>query len=137
MRASSAAWLRDGELDGQRILEPETVELAFSDHIEGIALPELMTSCMPELSNDVPRCRCPQGWGLGFHLIKVDLPGMRSAGTGAWSGIFNTYYWIDRSAGVGGVIMTQVLPFFDAKIIEARARLRDGGLRAGRRGRRA
>ena len=112
------AWLRDGELDGERILTPETVELAFSDHIEGVALPELMTSCMPELSNDVPTLPVPQGWGLGFHLMKVDLPGMRSAGTGGWSGIFNTYYWIDRSAGIGGVIMTQVLPFFDARIIE-------------------
>jgi CubicO group peptidase (beta-lactamase class C family) len=35
------------------------------------------------------------------------------------AGIFNTYYWIDRSAGVGAAIMTQVLPFFDAKIVEA------------------
>jgi methyl acetate hydrolase len=112
-------WLRDGELDGERILSPETVALAFSDQIEGIAMPEVMRSCMPELSNDVPSLPVPQGWGLGFHLIKVDLPGMRSAGTGAWSGIFNTYYWIDRAAGVGGVIMTQVLPFFDAKIVEA------------------
>ena len=94
-----------------------------------------MTSCMPELSNDVPSLPVPQGWGLGFHLIKVDLPGMRSAGTGAWSGIFNTYYWIDRTAGVGGVIMTQVLPFFDAPHHRDGARLRDGGLRAGRRGR--
>ena len=113
------AWLRDGELDGERILAAETAALAFSDQIEGIALPEVMRSCMPELSNDVPSLPVPQGFGLGFHLIKVDLPGMRSAGTGAWSGLFNTYYWIDRAAGVGGVIMTQVLPFFDAKIVEA------------------
>jgi methyl acetate hydrolase len=44
---------------------------------------------------------------------------MRSAGTGDWAGIFNCYYWIDRAAGVGGAIMTQVLPFFDAPIVEA------------------
>jgi CubicO group peptidase (beta-lactamase class C family) len=113
------AWLRDGELDGERILTPDTVALAFTDQIEGIPLPELMRSCMPELSNDVPTLPVPQGWGLGFHLMKVDLPGMRSAGTGAWSGIFNTYYWIDRAAGIGGVIMTQVLPFFDARIVES------------------
>ena len=113
------AWLCDGELDGERILSPDTVALAFSDHIEGVPLPEVMRTCMPELSNDVPALPVPQGWGLGFHLMKVDLPGMRSAGTGGWSGIFNTYYWIDRSAGIGGVIMTQVLPFFDARILEA------------------
>jgi methyl acetate hydrolase len=113
------AWLGDGELDGTRILKPETVELALQDHIEAIPMPEIMTSCMPELSNDVPSLPFPQGWGLGFHLTNVDLPGMRSAGTGDWAGLFNTYYWIDRSAGVGGAIMTQVLPFFDAKVVEA------------------
>jgi len=112
-------WLGDGELDGTRILKAETVELALQDHIAAIPMPEIMKSCMPELSNDVPSLPFPQGWGLGFHLTKVDLPGMRSAGTGDWAGIFNTYYWIDRSAGVGGAIMTQVLPFFDAKVVEA------------------
>ena len=66
-------------------------------------MPEIMKSCMPELSNDVPSLPFPQGWGLGFHLTKVDLPGMRSAGTGEWAGIFNTYCstappaWPERS----------------------------------------
>jgi CubicO group peptidase (beta-lactamase class C family) len=78
-----------------------------------------MKSAIPELSNDVPSMPFPQGWGLGFHLTKVDLPGMRSAGTGDWAGIFNTYYWIDRTAGVGGLIMTQILPFFDMQVVEA------------------
>jgi CubicO group peptidase (beta-lactamase class C family) len=112
------AWLNDGELDGRRILSADTVATAFEDHIEGIPLPDLMRSCVPELSNDVPALPVPQGWGLGFHLVKVDIPGMRSAGTGDWAGIFNTYYWIDRSAGIGGLFMTQVLPFYDAKIVD-------------------
>jgi methyl acetate hydrolase len=113
------AWLNDGELDGNRILSASMVTTAFEDHIEGIPLPELTRSCIPELSNDVPALPVPQGWGLGFHLVKDDIPGMRSAGTGDWAGIFNTYYWIDRAAGVGAVVMTQILPFYDAKIVEA------------------
>ncbi len=112
------AWLNDGELDGRRVLSADTVANAFEDHIGGIPLPDVMRSCVPELSNDVPALPVPQGWGLGFHLVKVDIPGMRSAGTGDWAGIFNTYYWIDRAAGVGGLIMTQVLPFYDAKIVD-------------------
>jgi methyl acetate hydrolase len=112
------AWLNGGELDGQRILEPSTVTMAFEDQIEGIPLPELTHSCVPELSNDVPALPVRQGFGLGFHLVQEDVPGMRSAGTGDWSGIFNTYYWIDRAAGVGAVIMTQVLPFYDTKVLE-------------------
>ncbi|MFM0076214.1 hypothetical protein PQQ86_34190 [Paraburkholderia sediminicola] len=43
---------------------------------------------------------------------------MRSSGTGDWCGIFNSYYWIDRSKGIGAALMTQVLPFFDIPVIE-------------------
>jgi CubicO group peptidase (beta-lactamase class C family) len=86
------AWLNNGELDGRRMLNADTIATAFEDHIEGIPLPELMRSCVPELSNDVPTLPVPEGWGLGFHLVKVDIPGMRSAGTGDWAGIFTAYY---------------------------------------------
>jgi methyl acetate hydrolase len=113
------AWLNDGELDGNRVLSPETVAMAFEDHIEGIPQPEEIKSLIPELSNDVQALPVPQGWGLGFHLFKTDLPGMRSAGSGDWSGLFNTFFWIDRAAGIGGLFMTQVLPFFDARVVEA------------------
>ena len=109
----------DGELDGARILSPEH-RARWPTRITwgGATLPEVMKSQIPELSNDVPSLPVPQGWGLGFHLVSVDIPGMRHAGTGDWAGIFNCYYWIDRTAGIGGVLMTQVLPFFDAKIVE-------------------
>ena len=43
---------------------------------------------------------------------------MRRSGTGDWAGLFNCYYWIDRTAGVAGAFLTQVLPFFDARIVE-------------------
>jgi methyl acetate hydrolase len=112
------AWLGDGEFEGRRLLGADTVALAFQDHLAGAPLPEIMRSAIPELSNDVPSLPVPQGWGLGFHLVQVDVPGMRSAGTGDWAGIFNTYYWIDRAVGVGGVFMTQILPFFDAGVVE-------------------
>ena len=113
------AMLNDGELDGARILNADTVALAFTDQIAGVPMPELMKSADHTISNDVPSLPVPQGWGLGFHMVNVDLPGMRSAGTGDWAGIFNCYYWIDRSAGVGAAIMTQVLPFFDDAIVQS------------------
>jgi CubicO group peptidase (beta-lactamase class C family) len=112
------AMLRGGELDGARILDQSTVELAFTDHLHGVPLPDGMKSAEPSLANDVPALPVPQGWGLGFRLMSVDLPDLRSAGTGDWAGIFNCYYWIDRAAGIGAVLMTQVLPFYDARIVE-------------------
>ena len=32
---------------------------------------------------------------------------------------FNSYYWIDRASGVAGAIFTQLLPFFDQRVVEA------------------
>jgi CubicO group peptidase (beta-lactamase class C family) len=112
------AMLRGGELDGERVLRPETVELAFSDHLEGLALPEVMHSAIPELSHEVPAMPFRQGFGYGFHLVLEDIPGMRRAGTGDWAGLFNCYYWIDRATGVAGAFLTQVLPFFDPPVVE-------------------
>jgi CubicO group peptidase (beta-lactamase class C family) len=112
------ALLNGGELEGARILRPETVDLALSDHLGGIALPEVIRSTMPELSNDVPSLPVKATWGLGFHLYLEDLEGMRRAGTGDWAGIFNSYFWVDRTQGVAGVFLTQVLPFFDARVVE-------------------
>ncbi len=113
-----AAMLGEGELDGKRILRPETVQLAFSDHLGGIELPEVMKSAQPEYSNDVPRAPFKQGFGLGFHVFTEDLPGMRHAGSGDWAGLMNCYYWIDRASGIAATFLTQVLPFYDAKIVE-------------------
>ena len=109
------AWLNDG---AGVLAKPATAQMALQNQIGSIQLPELMKSSVPELSNDVPGLPVPQNWGLGFHLMQAGLPGMRSRGTGDWAGLFNSYYWIDRSKGIGGVLMTQVLPFFDMPVIE-------------------
>lgn len=108
------AWLNDGA----GVLQPATAQLAMQPHIGAIPMPALIKSALPELSNDVPSLPVPQSWGLGFHLTQTDLPGMRSRGTADWAGIFNSYYWIDRTRGVAGVLMTQLLPFFDMPVIE-------------------
>jgi hypothetical protein len=35
----------------------------------------------------------------------------------SWAGIFNTEFWIDPKAGVGGILLMQYLPFYDAAAI--------------------
>ena len=37
----------------------------------------------------------------------------------SWAGIFNTEFWIDPARGIGGVLLMQYLPFYDAAAIEA------------------
>jgi CubicO group peptidase (beta-lactamase class C family) len=43
--------------------------------------------------------------------------GGRSAGSLAWAGVANTYFWIDPKKQVAGVIMMQFLPFADKEAI--------------------
>lgn len=108
------AWLKDGA----GILQPATVELAARDHLSPLAVPDVIKTQVPQLSNDIASAPVRQSWALGFHLTLDDVPGMRSAGTLDWAGVFNSYYWIDRKKGIGGVLMTQLLPFFDMRVVE-------------------
>jgi methyl acetate hydrolase len=108
------AWLNDGA----GVLKPATAQMALQNHLGGIRLPQGMKYTMPEWSNDVPARPVPRGWGLGFQLTLADLPGMRSQGTADWAGSYNSYFWIDRTKGIGGVLMTQLQPFFDMPVIE-------------------
>jgi methyl acetate hydrolase len=111
------ALLRGGELDGARILRSETVDLMFSDQLQGIPMPTSTPAVMPEWTNEVPAPPVPQTWGLGLQVSLADIPGMRPAGTGSWAGIFNSYYWIDRTNGIAVTLFTQVLPFFDTGVV--------------------
>src|SRR5216684_5798552 len=56
-------------------------------------------------------------WGLGFMISTEAVPGGRSAGSLAWAGLGNTYFWIDPRAGVAGIILAQLLPFADPKAL--------------------
>src|SRR6266404_2193072 len=54
-------------------------------------------------------------WGLGFLITTDQVPGKRSPGGLSWGGINNTYFWIDPSRGIAGVLWMQYLPFSYAK----------------------
>ena len=40
---------------------------------------------------------------------------MVEAGSLAWAGLTNSYYWIGQNKCVGGVDLSQILPFADVK----------------------
>ena len=56
-------------------------------------------------------------WGLGFLINTTPYPGGRSAGSLAWAGIANTFYWIDPKRGICATIMMQFLPFVDKEAV--------------------
>ena len=107
-----------GELDGVRVLTPQTVDAMCADQLGALTAPGWQTQ-FPVLSNDVSLFPGQStGWGLSFLINRETSAQGRSAGSVAWAGIANSYYWIDRDKGVAGVFSTQVLPFFDAVALE-------------------
>jgi methyl acetate hydrolase len=73
----------------------------------------------PEASNDAEFFpRMVKKWSTGFMLNAEDAPTGRSAGSLAWAGLGNTYFWIDPKQRVTGVFLSQLLPFGDPEVLD-------------------
>ena len=110
--------LNGGTHNGSQVLKPETVALMGENHIGQLSV-GMAKSAIPFLSNDIEFFPgMEKKWGLGFLINTQALNTGRSAGSLSWAGIFNSYYWIDPHKKVTGVIMMQILPFFDAQALQ-------------------
>jgi methyl acetate hydrolase len=96
-----------------RILQPKTVESMATNQIGGLTAGK-MKSFDPGTSADVDiQPGHTEKWGLGFLINTTAYSGGRSAGSLAWAGLFNTFYWIDPKRGLCAVLLMQYLPFVD------------------------
>jgi CubicO group peptidase (beta-lactamase class C family) len=111
------ALLRGGELDGTRILRQDTVDAAFTNQIGELDFPAELPTADPAAA-----CTFTAGpgfkWGYGLLLNTADIPGMRRAWSGAWAGLCNTQFWVDRTAGVCGSIYSNFLPFVTPEAVK-------------------
>lgn len=111
--------LNGGTLDGQTVLARRTVERMTQNQIGSLQVPAQIKTVNPQLCNDIvfPPDN-PSTWGLSFMINGKRTPEGRSAGSLSWAGLANSYYWIDPSKGVAGVLLTQILPFFDMHVLK-------------------
>jgi methyl acetate hydrolase len=108
--------LRGGELDGNRVLAADTVDDMGRNHL-GAPSVTTLTSVHP-FSNDANFYPdMTQKWGLSFLINTEDTAEGRSAGSLAWAGLANTYFWIDPVKNVTGVMATQLFPFADVEAL--------------------
>jgi CubicO group peptidase (beta-lactamase class C family) len=83
---------RDGQLDGVRLLAPQSVALMTSDHVD-------------------PRDTTDFAFGLGFQLVeRLGTWGMRSVGSFGWGGAYGSSYWVDPRERMVVVFLQQLLP---------------------------
>ena len=109
--------LGGGQLDGARVISEATAR-GLADVQTGGHRAGVWTSAQPSMSHDLDLY--PQmlaGHGLATLVTPDPTGDGRSAGSLAWAGLANTYYWADPTAGVAGVLLTQSLPFADPEVL--------------------
>ena len=104
---------------GGPILRPETVTEMTRHHLGPLRMLPMRTA-MPSRSNDVDFFpETIKTWGLGFLINETDIALRRRAGSLAWAGLANTYFWIDPASGIAGLILMQILPFADPGALDS------------------
>jgi CubicO group peptidase (beta-lactamase class C family) len=113
-------FLNGGKLGDARILSEQSVKLMGQNHIGAIFV-QTQPIGVARLTKPFPLGAGHDKFGLGFQIAQA-APGSapyRSPGSMSWAGIFNTEFWIDPKQHVGGVLMMQMLPFYDDGAIRA------------------
>lgn len=113
-------WLNDGLADdGTVLLRPETVRFAARNQLPAGVRVTRLPGVIASLSNDVEFFPgVPKSWGYSFMINDEDTPTGRPAGSLAWAGLANLYYWIDRRHRIGGFWATQLFPFADPACLD-------------------
>ena len=108
--------LNHGKSDkGEVVLKPATVAEMSKNAMGDLKVCALPTAAPPFSLDAEFFPGMDKQWGLSFMINNEEAPTGRSPGSLAWAGLANTYYWIDQKKGVGGVYITQILPFVDTK----------------------
>lgn len=108
-----------GTLNGTTILAAETLAGALRSQTGRFGR---MVSVAPAVSHDIELLPgTPVTWSLLGMRNEERTPQGRPAGTLAWAGGANSYYWADTGTdgcGSTAVLFTQLVPFADPAVIE-------------------
>ena len=109
--------LNGGASDGVRVLSAETVKSLSVNQTHPHRV--VLKTAIPTLSNDFdPYPGMATGHGLATMVTPQTTPDGRKAGSLAWAGLANTYYWADPDGGRAGTLMVQLLPFADPEVLQ-------------------
>ncbi|MCP4487639.1 MAG: beta-lactamase family protein [Gammaproteobacteria bacterium] len=94
--------LNRGQLNGARILKPETIDTMTSNHVDESLLPLPFNGIFPNPTDGY-------GFGLGY-CITMQQSDIGSLGDFGWGGMADTYCWIDPIQQIVGILMQQFMP---------------------------
>ncbi|MEV1288202.1 serine hydrolase domain-containing protein [Micromonospora sp. NPDC049679] len=99
--------LREGELDGVRLLGNRTVRFMTRNHLPGGKdLAQLSAGGFAETVLD------GIGFGLGFAVVQDPVPSRvpSSVGEYYWGGLASTAFWVDPKEEITALLFTQLVP---------------------------
>jgi CubicO group peptidase (beta-lactamase class C family) len=88
-----------GELDGVRLLKPQTVALMFQDHLPPASGGKAL----------IPGLQFQFGYGFAIGNDSTARAGLFPPGAVGWDGSGNTFFWVDPGRKRVTVFMTQVI----------------------------
>lgn len=95
-----------GELDGARVMKPETARLAMSNLLP----PGVTFQGIGGGTGGTQGAGAPMGYGAGGSVYLADKPGGPSKGTYGWGGAAGTIAYVDPVSRVRGTIMVNYFP---------------------------
>jgi CubicO group peptidase (beta-lactamase class C family) len=106
--------LNGGTLDGAKILSAKAVQMMSAMPAGGPVM-QTQPDANPVRTRPFPVGAGKDKFGLGFQVTAADpkYAKFRSPGSLSWGGIYNTHFWIDPKRQIAGIVMMQVLPFYD------------------------
>jgi CubicO group peptidase (beta-lactamase class C family) len=118
--------MNGGTYRGERILRADTVATMFQNQIGDLQVTEMKTA-QPAWSNSFDQFPgTPHKWGLSFDINTQPGPHGRSAGSVSWAGLLNSYFWVDPVRKVAGTLFTQILPFYDPRVVDLYGQFEQG-----------
>lgn len=111
--------LNGGTLRGAKVLDAASVQM-MGQNQTGAVVVEEQPAVNPAVTRPFPIGAGKDTFGLGFQIAAFDqrYAKLRSPGSLSWAGINNTHFWIDPTKQIGVVLLMQVLPFYDARVLE-------------------
>jgi methyl acetate hydrolase len=115
-----------GTYRGERVLRADTVATMFQNQIGDLQVTEMKTA-QPAWSNSFDQFPgMPHKWGLSFDINTQPGPHGRGAGSISWAGLLNSYFWVDPVRKVAGTLFTQILPFYDRRVVDLYGQFEQG-----------
>jgi CubicO group peptidase (beta-lactamase class C family) len=114
-------FLNGGKLQGKTILKKDSIEAMTKNQIGNVVV-NTQPAVQPNLARPFPvgpsAGRDKFGFGFQITASNKENTNLRSAGSYTWAGIYNTHFWVDPKREIAGVLMFQVLPFYDDNVMK-------------------